>query len=82
MLVEFMERQESKCLYCGQPCFIGTIQERIDKDKFHNIATIEHLLPQGMPKRNHFENLAMACNKCNHERSILNIKKYVQPINH
>lgn len=65
-----MTSQNCKCYYCGCYCFIGTIQQRIDKDKYNDIATIEHLLPVGMPDRNKRVNLVMACNKCNHERSI------------
>ncbi len=69
MLEEFMVKQNSKCLYCGVTCFMGTVQQRVNKDKFPNIATIEHLLPLGMPDRNRKINLAMCCNKCNNKRS-------------
>ncbi len=65
ILNELMVKQNCKCYYCGAVCFIGTKDERINKDTFPDIATIEHLMPPGMPERNHKENLVMACNKCN-----------------
>jgi hypothetical protein len=65
MLKEFMEKQDSRCHYCKVICFIGTVEERINKDNYYNIATIEHLLPKGVPERNHKNNLVMACNYCN-----------------
>jgi hypothetical protein len=70
ILNELMVKQNCRCIYCDRYCFIGTIQERIDKDKYDDIATIEHLLPKEDPDYNKKENLAMACNKCNNERSL------------
>jgi len=69
ILVELMKQQNNKCCYCNHECFIGSIEQRINKDRFYYIATIEHMLPKGSPNRNRKENLLMACNKCNNERS-------------
>jgi 5-methylcytosine-specific restriction endonuclease McrA len=69
MLEEFMLKQDGKCYYCQQKCFIGTIEERINKDDYANIATIEHLLKADEPEYNHKHNLVMACNRCNNKRS-------------
>lgn len=76
ILSEFMILQDSKCYYCKKVCFNGTIEQRINKDQYHDIATIEHLLPQGMPERDHKKNLVMACNQCNQERGRL-LKKHI-----
>ena len=74
ILLELMQVQDNKCYYCGKVCFIGTLEQRINKDRYYYIATIEHLLPKGWINRNNKKNLAMACNKCNNERSNLTNK--------
>lgn len=76
LLDNFMLAQNNMCYYCKTVCFIGTIEQRINKDSHDNIATIEHLLSRWNKETNYKKNLVMACNKCNKEQGNKIIREY------
>lgn len=66
------EAQNHKCCWCG----IETTDER---DKNHS-STLEHVIPTSKGGANHPDNLAMACNKCNHKRGNKPAEQFIKEL--
>lgn len=64
--------QNHKCCWCG----CTTVEENGKK----NSATIEHILPKSQGGTYDFENLAMACSKCNNERKTMDVDAFLAKI--
>jgi 5-methylcytosine-specific restriction endonuclease McrA len=54
------EAQNWKCCWCGRDC-------TDELDRRHSM-TIEHIVPKSRGGKDTWENLAMACNRCNQKR--------------
>ena len=63
--VRLAEAQNWKCCWCGCEC--------VAESNYQNSATIEHVVPRSLGGSDDWENLAMACNKCNHRRGIKSV---------
>lgn len=63
--VRLAESQNWKCCWCGCEC--------VAESNCQNSATIEHVVPRSLGGSDDWDNLAMACNKCNHRRGIKSV---------
>jgi 5-methylcytosine-specific restriction endonuclease McrA len=52
-----------KCSYCGVDCLLHA------EESWPNKATIDHVIPLCKNGSNKQDNLVVACNKCNNEKS-------------
>lgn len=66
------EAQNWKCCWCGIPC----THERGKKDS----STLEHILPKSMGGTDDYENLAMACSRCNSKRGNIDVDVFINNI--
>lgn len=62
------EAQNWKCCWCG--C------DTTDERKKSNSSTIEHMLPKSLGGSDDWDNLAMACNKCNNKRGNVPVEEF------
>jgi hypothetical protein len=61
--LQLAEAQNWKCCWCGRVCdHIRTSRNAL------TFATIEHVIPKSCGGSNDWNNLAMACSKCNNDR--------------
>lgn len=69
MRVMLAEAQNWRCCYCGI---------RLGFMKGEMFPTIEHVVPRSKGGGNDWLNLVVACGPCNHERSSMEIEKFMQ----
>lgn len=66
------ESQNWRCCWCGKKTELGA-------ENKGNSATLEHIIPVSKGGTNDFENLALACFKCNHKRGDMSIDDFMNP---
>lgn len=70
MRVCLAEAQNWRCCWCGVRC--------VAESNKHNSATIEHVTPKSQGGTDHWSNLAMACNRCNHARGVRPVERFIE----
>lgn len=58
-----LKRYGNICFYCGDE---------------HSSLTVDHYAPVSKGGTNHYENLRLACNKCNQEKDNLSPEKFIE----
>lgn len=66
------EAQNHRCCYCGTAM--------INEPERNNSLTLEHIITRSRGGRNHPENYAAACRKCNSSRGNTRVEAYLKKI--
>lgn len=69
MRTRLSESQNWKCCWCG--C------NTTDQRGFLNSTTIEHVIPKSQGGSDDWENLAMACHRCNSRRGVHSVESFL-----
>lgn len=71
-IVEQTEKQESKCVWCGEEMILSF------QSLAPNKATREHMVPKSKGGRNQIENYLVACSDCNSRRGNTEVSDWIE----
>lgn len=67
------QEQHARCCYCYKETWLLPFTK---KGKREDEATAEHVVPKSQGGKNNYQNIVMACSKCNSERSSMDAMEY------